>query len=137
MSAKKIFLFIALIINLFAFSANAQKKGVLTVNTRFTGILNGYDLQNKTMVYVDGMIAGETTEKLQSEPNTCSLYIPRGKHTIRIVNMARNNGRWEEHTYKNNYSIDAFFESRIKIRKKHSINLVFDITTEKTFATLK
>ena len=125
-----------LIISLFILDANAQRKGIITVNARFSGILDGYDLINKTVVYVDGQIAGETTEQLQSKPNSCSVTVPRGKHKLRIVNMAFSDGKWEEHTFANNYSIDALYESKMKLRKKQTINLVFDITREKTIANL-
>ena len=133
---KKIILLLSLIISLFIIDANAQRKGQINVNARFSGILDGYDLMNKTVVYVDGKIVGETTEQLQSKPNSCSVTVPRGKHELRIVNMAKNDGKWEEHTFANNYSIDALYESKVRLRKKQSINLVFDITREKTFANL-
>ncbi len=86
---------------------------------------------------MDGNLVGETTEQLQSEPNSYSVNLRRGKHTLRIVNMARCNGKWEEHTYKNNYSIDALYETKIRLKKRMTINLLFDISKEKTFATLK
>ena len=133
---KKTLLLFTLIISLFLTDANAQRKGTITVNARFSGILDGYDLMNKTVVYVDGRIAGETTEQLQSKPNSCSVTVPRGKHRLRIVNMAKNDGKWEEHTFANNYSIDALYESKVRLRKKQTINLVFDITREKTSANL-
>jgi len=133
---KKTLLLFTLIISLFLTDANAQRKGTITVNARFSGILDGYDLMNKTVVYIDGRIAGETTEQLQSKPNSCSITVPRGKHRLRIVNMAKNDGKWEEHTFANNYSIDALYESKVRLRKKQTINLVFDITREKTSANL-
>ena len=86
---------------------------------------------------MDGNLVGETTEQLQSEPNSYSVNLRRGKHTLRIVNMARCNGKWEEHTFKNNYSIDALYQAKIKMKKRMTINLLFDISKEKTFATLK
>ena len=133
---KKTLLLLTLIISLFIIDANAQRIGIIMVNARFSGILDGYDLMNKTVVYVDGSIAGETTEQLQSKPNSCSITVPRGKHRLRIVNMAKNDGRWEEHTFANNYSIDALYENKVRLRKKQTINLVFDITREKTSANL-
>ena len=43
-------------------------------------------------------------------------------------------GNWEEHTIANEYSIDALYEGEIKLKKEVTINLVFDITEEKTIA---
>jgi len=89
------------------------------------------------MVYVDGELAGETSELVQSKPNSCSVSVPRGKHSIRIVNMAFYEGDWEEHTKVNEYSIDALYEGEIELKKKLTINLTFDIEKEQTFAKLK
>jgi len=134
---KKTFLLLSLVFSMATSVVLAQRQGTLTINTRFTGILEGYDLNTKTVIYVDGFQVGETTEQLQSEPNTFTINLRRGKHTLRIVNMARCNGKWEEHTFENNYSIDALYKGKIKLKKQLTINLLFDITREKTFATLK
>lgn len=133
---RKSILLFTLIISMFTLCSFAQKQGIITVNSRFTGILEGYDHINKTMVYVDGMLAGETTEQLQSKPNSCSVTVNKGNHSIRIINMANYEGNWEEHTIVNEYSIDALYEGEIKLKKELSINLVFDITAEKTIASV-
>jgi hypothetical protein len=122
---------------MFTINAFAQKTAIITVNTSFKGVLEGYDHINKTMVYLDGKLAGETSEQVQSKPNTCSISIERGTHTIRIINMANYEGNWEEHTITNEYSIDALYEAEIKLKKELIINLVFDITEEKTIAEVK
>lgn len=134
---KKTLLLITLTIGLLTIGAFAQKKGVITVNARYTGILDGYDHINKTLVYIDGVRVGETSEELQSKPNSCTVIAERGKHSIRIINMAKYEGTWEEHTIANEYSIDALYEGEIKLKKEISINLVFDITEERTIADLK
>jgi hypothetical protein len=134
---KKTILLFTLFISLLTLGAQAQKKGTITVNASYTGIVDGYDHINKTMVYVDGELAGETSEQVQSKPNSCSVSVPRGKHSIRIVNMAYYEGNWEEHTKVNEYSIDALYEGDIELKKKLTINLTFDIEKEQTFAKLK
>lgn len=134
---KKTLLLLTLAISMFTFEAYAQKKGAITVNASYTGILDGYDHINKTMVYIDGVQVGETSEELQSKPNSCTVTADRGKHSIRIINMAKYEGTWEEHTIANEYSIDALYEGEIKLKKEITINLVFDITEEKTFARVE
>lgn len=134
---KKSILLFTLIISMITFGAYAQKKGTITVNAKYTGVLDGYDHINKTMVYVDGNLAAETTEQVQSKPNTCLVSVARGKHDIRVINMAYYEGTWEEHTVANEYSLDALYEGSINLKKKLTINLVFDITEEKTIAKLK
>lgn len=131
---RKRILLLTLIISLFTINAFAQKTGTIKVNTSYTGVLDGYDHINKTMVYVDGMLAGETSEQLQSIPNSCSVTASKGTHSIRIINMANYEGNWEEHTIANEYSIDALYEGEIKLKKEVTINLIFDITEEKTIA---
>lgn len=134
---RKRLLLITFVISLFTISTFAQKTGTITVNTSYTGVVDGYDHINKTMVYVDGLLAGETSEQVQSKPNSCIISVSRGKHNIRIINMANYDGNWEEHTLTNNYSIDAVYESEIKLKKDMVITLVFDITQEKTFARVE
>jgi hypothetical protein len=131
---RKSLLLFTLIISMFTISALAQKTGVIIVNTSYAGVLDGYDHINKTMVYLDGILAGETSEEVQSKPNSCSITAERGNHTIRIVNMANYEGNWEEHTITNEYSLDAVYEGEIKLKKEVIIDLTFDITEEKTIA---
>jgi hypothetical protein len=130
-------LLFTLIISLFTVSAFAQKTGVINVNARYTGVLDGYDHICKTMVYLDGKLAGETSEQVQSKPNSCSISAEKGTHSIRIVNMANYEGNWEEHTITNEYSLDALYEGEIKLKKEVTINLEFDITEEKTIVKIK
>ena len=134
---KKTFLLLTLIISLFTLNVFAQKNGTITVNAKYTGTLDGYDHINKTLVFVDGNLVGETSEQVQSKPNSCSVSVARGKHDIRIVNMANYEGEWEEHTIENEYSLDAFYEGEINLKKKLTINLEFDITEEVTITKIK
>ncbi len=89
------------------------------------------------MVNIDGELAGETSELVQSKPNSCTVKVPRGSHSIRVVNMAYYEGDWEEHTIANEYSLDALYEGSINLKKKLTLNLVFDIDKETTIAKLK
>lgn len=134
---RKSLLLFTLIISMFTINAFAQKNGIIKVNIRYSGVVDGYDHINKTMVYVDGMLTGETSEQLQSIPNSCAVTASKGKHSIRIINMANYEGNWEEHTVFNEYSIDALYEGEIKLKNEITINLVFDITEEKTIASVK
>ena len=130
-------LLLPLFVSLLTFSTFAQKTGVININARYTGVMDGYDHINKTMVYVDGKLACETSEQVQSKPNSCSVSVARGEHFIRIVNMANFEGNWEEHTITNEYSLDALYESDIKLKKELTINLTFDIEAEKTIVKVE
>jgi len=134
---KKSVLFFALIVTMFSSGAYAQKQGTLTINTKYVGIVEGYDHMNKTDIYLDGNLVGSTTSQLQSKPNSFKVSADQGKHAIRIVNMAYYQGNWEEHTIANEYSLDALYEGEIDLKKKLTVNLVFDIEKEETFTTFK
>ena len=134
---KKSLLLLTLFVSMFMFGAYAEKKGTITVKTSYTGTIEGYDHVNKTILYVDGKLAAESSELVQSEPNTFSVTIPKGKHDIRIVNMAKYENTWEEHTIANEYSLDALYEGSVKVKKKLTIDLVFDIDKETTLANVK
>jgi hypothetical protein len=119
------------------FSAIAQKKGTITVNTKYSGIIEGYDHINRTDVYIDEELVGSSSEKVQSKPNSFKVTVPRGKHDIRVINMAYYEGTWEEHTIENEYSLDAKYEGSINLKKKLTISLLFDIDKEETIAKVK
>lgn len=129
---------ILLLILAFGVSATvAQKTGKLTIKTRYVGIVEGYDHINKTQLYVNGKLAGESNQGLESVPTEFTVNIPRGTHSIRIINLALYEGNWEEHTKDNNYSLDALYESTLEIKKKKSIDLTFDIEKEETRVKVK
>jgi hypothetical protein len=134
---KKSLLLLTLFVSIFMLGAYAEKKGTITVKTSYTGIVEGYDHVNKTVLYVDGKLAAESSEQVQSKPNSFSVTVPRGKHEIRIVNMAKFEDTWEEHTIANEYSLDALYEGSVNVKKKLTVNLVFDIDQEKTLAKVK
>lgn len=134
---KKSFLLITLMVGIFYVSAFSQKKGIITVKTSFIGIVEGYDHVNKTQLFIDGNLAGESAEQPESKPISFSVQVPRGTHTVKVLNLAFYEGNWEEHTIANNYSLDASHESIMTIKKKKTISLVFDIDKTSTDVKIK
>lgn len=134
---KKSLTLTALLLCLFIITVSAQKTGKITVNTKFIGIVEGYDHTCKTQVFVDGTLAGESAEAPESQAASVSVTVPRGSHEIYAVNLASYEGKWEEHTIENNYSIDAFYKGTVKVKKKVSINLAFDIDKVTTDVKIK
>jgi hypothetical protein len=133
---KKSVLLFSLLCLLIA-AAQAQKQGIITIKTIYAGVVDGYDHINKTVLFIDGKECGESSAQVQSQPNAFSVTIPKGKHFVRVVNMAKYKDGWEEHSISNDYSLDALYEGSIKLKKALTIELVFDIGQEKTLATLK
>jgi hypothetical protein len=127
---KKRFFLLALLIPFFAFNTFAQKMGTITVKTHYINIIEGYDHECRTLVYVDGELVAESPVQLQSEPISIKVKVAKGKHDVRIMNQALYEGVWEDHTVANNYSVDAYYDGTINLKKKLSISLVFDIDTE-------
>ncbi|HOW30292.1 MAG TPA: hypothetical protein PLP88_01895 [Bacteroidales bacterium] len=133
---KKLLL-LTLVFGFFGLAAQAQKTGIITVNTSFKGIIEGYDHINKTQLYIDGQLAGESPQGLESIPLSFNVIASQGKHQVRVINLALYEGNWEEHTKDLNYSLDALYEGEIQLKKKLKINLVFDIEKEATIAKVK
>lgn len=107
--------------------ATPPKQGKLTVAWSFLNIVEGYDHDNKCIIYVDGKQVGESSITKETTANSITVSVPQGSHDVKVMNYALYEGNWEEHTIANNYSIDCFYESNIKIKKKTKITLVFDI----------
>lgn len=105
----------------------AEKTGTLTFKYSVTHIVKGYDHISKLVVYKDGAVIGESSQKKESAPNSVSINLPQGTHNIKAVLTSLYEGKWEEHIIANNYSIDCMYEGTINLGKKKTIKLVFDI----------
>ena len=100
----------------------------LTTTFKFVNIEEGYDHLCKTQVWVDGELAGESPEVFESKGAAFVVQVPQGEHNVRIVNLAKYEGNWEEHTVENNYSIDCVWEgSQTFTKKPAKAFLLFDI----------
>lgn len=121
MKIKIIFLAI-----MFIFFA-ACSSNTLTIEYSFAGIEEGYDHQTKTIVYVDGQKVAESDVHKQSEPKKIEFDIDPGMYVIRVVNYAFYEGKWEEHTTENGYSIDCIFEDTVSTTFTKLIKILFDL----------
>jgi hypothetical protein len=128
MKAEMRFLLLLAIVALPLGSISAKRTSKLIIDVKFENIEDGYDHLCKTRVFVDGELVATSSEELQSKPNTLTVNIPRGEHTVKVVNYALYEGNWEEHTIENNYSVDCLHEFTEKFRKKkYKLNIVFDL----------
>jgi hypothetical protein len=104
------------------------QTATLTTTFKFINIEEGYDHMCKTQVWVDGALAGESPEVLESKGSSFKVEVPYGEHQVRIINLALYEGVWEEHTIENDYSIDCSWEGSQTFGKKGaSAYLLFDI----------
>lgn len=117
------FLFL-LLVSSFAFGQTTT----LTTTFKFIGIVEGYDHDCKTQVWVDGTMLGESAVVKESAGGSVTVDVPYGEHQLRVINFAQYEGTWEEHTIENQYSIDCFWEGTHKFsKKKENLYLLFDI----------
>jgi hypothetical protein len=110
----------------------------LTVTFKFVHIVEGYDHECKSVVYVDGEQVGESKEAKESVGTSFTVQVPNGSHDIKVMNFAYYEGEWEEHTVENEYSIDCVFEEsgREFSGKAQKLYLVHDIDA-KTYYSWK
>lgn len=109
-------------------SVDTEKMVNLTVKYSFTGIVEGYDHDCKTELYVDGKLAATSTVEKESKPNYVTASVTKGSHEIKVVNYALYEGVWEEHTIANNYSQDCIYTQTVNCKKKsNTVKLLFDI----------
>lgn len=99
----------------------------LVVNWSFANVEDGYDHNNRVDVYVGEALMGTSSVKPETTPNSVTVKLPKGTTEARVVNMAQYEGKWEEHTIANQYSIDCVWEGPIKPSGRTELNLVFDL----------
>jgi len=121
---------------LISMPALAGKTARLTVNWNFTNVIEGYDHNNKMVIYVDDKMLGESPEYLQSNKSSFSVDVPKGKHRLKIENYAYYGGKWELHRKTNGYSVDAYYENEVTFGASNALEMVCDIDSEKTTFTL-
>ena len=99
----------------------------LTVFVKFTGIEDGFDHLTRTSVWIDGREIGVSPETLESKTGSFTVDVPKGNHEITVINYAQYEGKWEEHTLANEYSVDCIYESTRSFKKPERLYLVFDL----------
>jgi hypothetical protein len=99
----------------------------LFVKWKFTNIEDGYDHDNRMVVYVDGQSAGMSAVSKESKPGKMKVSIPAGSHEVRVIAEALYEGNWEEHTVANDYSVDCEWTGTVSGGRKTKLSLLFDI----------
>ncbi|HNF69440.1 MAG TPA: hypothetical protein PLL28_08700 [Chitinophagales bacterium] len=105
-----------------------EQQVKVSVGWEFKNLVEGFDHDCKTELYIDGTLVATSSVTKESKANSVSATTSRGKHEIKVINYAFYEGNWEEHTVANNYSIDATYTDNINCKKKNTkIHLIFDI----------
>lgn len=121
MNIKKVWLIFSMALIIHAGVSFAGSNVKITFKYKCTNIVQGYDHLSRLKVYVDDKIAGTSSEKLESQENTVTVEVTKGKHSIRAVLESQYEGTWEEHTIANTYSIDCLYEITKTFNKKNTL----------------
>jgi hypothetical protein len=97
----------------------------ITVTVKFEDIEEGYDHITRDVLYLDGEQLLVTEERHESKAIKFKIMVPRGQHTIKIVNWVLYEGTWEENKIANNFSINAFDEIQCVVKKKGKLTVVY------------
>ncbi len=133
---KKLFLILA-VLSANTLLAAPPKEGKLTVSWVFCNIVEGYDHDTKCIVFIDGKQVGESSTKKESAMNSVTVSVSQGKHDVKVINYALYEGKWEEHSIANEYSIDCSYNNSMSIKSKSMLSLLFDIDSGTTATNKK
>ena len=121
---KNLFLILFVLTGTFAVT---QKPAKLKVTYKFENIVEGYDHQTKTEVYVDNKLVSTSSEHKQSTPTTINVKTTRGMHNVKVVNYAYYNGQWEERSIANGYSTEGTVTKDWLLKKKNALEITYDL----------
>lgn len=107
---------------------NAYSRDQLVVlEWKFKGIEVGYDHPNRSKITVDGVALPVSDSCRQSNWCAYSCLLSKTVHRIRLVNEAYCKGRWVEHTFENEFSIDAICEFGLNAKEVSKVRIEFDL----------
>lgn len=102
---------------------------------KFTGIEEGYDHLNRCKLVVDGKEMPVSKSYKQSEWGMYTLALSKKTHQIKLVNEAFYKGKWVEHTFENEFSINAVCEFELDVAEVASMKIEFDLNKKAVLIT--
>lgn len=107
---------------------NAYSKDQLVIlEWKFKGIEEGYNHLNRCKVTVDGVLLPVSNSCRQSDWGSYPLKLSKSTHTIQVVNEAYYKGKWVEHTFENQFSINAICEFEVDAKEVSKVQIEFDL----------
>lgn len=76
---------------------------------------------------MDGIVLPVSDSCRQSNWGKYSLFLSKGIHKIRLINEAYCKGRWVEHTFENEFSINAVCEFEVNAKEVSKVRIEFDL----------
>jgi hypothetical protein len=118
----------------FANSVYSKDKTVF-IEWTFQGVLEGFNHLNRIQIFVDGIALPPSQEVFQSDLGNYVLRVSKGIHQIKLINEAYCKGKWQEHTFNNEFSIDARCEFELNPLNLSKIQVVFDLDQKQPVIT--
>lgn len=112
-----------------------SKDHQVTLEWKFEGIEAGYDHMNRSKIYVDGTELPISNSCHQSEWGSYQLLLSKSTHKIKLINEAYCKGKWIEHTFENEFSMDAVCEFDLNGKEVSKVRIVFDLNSKPTSIT--
>lgn len=110
----------------FLFLNAYSKDRLVTFEWKFIGIEAGYDHLNRNKIIVDGTEIKLTDSCFQSEWGIYRLPLSK-THQIKVINEAYYAGKWVEHTFENEFSINAVCEFDLNAKEVSKVRIEFDL----------
>lgn len=117
---------LACVFVLLSLNAHSKEQRVI-LEWKFKGIEDGYDHLNRSKVYIDGEQMPVSQSCHQSEWGNYEAKLSKTTHKIRLVNEAYYEGRWIEHTFDNEFSINAVCEFDLNAKEVSKVQIEFDL----------
>jgi len=112
-----------------------SKEHLVILEWKFNGIETGYDHLNRSKIYIDGKELRVSNSVHQSEWGSYQLNLTKSTHKIKLVNEAFYEGKWKEHTFENEFSINAICEFDLNAKGISKVQIVFDLNSKPTSIT--
>ena len=104
-----------------------SKDQLVILEWKFKGIEDGYDHLNRSKITVDGTALPVSGSCRQSEWGSYTLTLSKTNHRIQVVNEAYYEGEWMEHTFENEFSINAICEFDVNPKEVSKVRIEFDL----------
>lgn len=105
-----------------------SKDQLVILEWKFNGIEQGYDHLNRSKLIVDGEIMPVSKSFHQSEWGNYRLSLSKNvNHRIQLINEAYYNGCWVEHTFENDFSINARCEFEVNPKEVSKVQVEFNL----------
>lgn len=100
---------------------------MVVLEWKFKGIETGYDHLNRSRIMVDGVALPVSDSCRQSNWGKYPLSLSKTTHTIKLINEAYCRGKWVEHTFENEFSINAVCEFEVNAKEVSKVQVEFDL----------